>query len=274
MTKKNGELVERGLHAVEAQTATELAATQGQELLIQAAQVLGAVKVTRSLATVISSQSFRALMQFRDEKMYEAFNFTRFDDFLNDSPHSPMTKSQFYERLNTIDREGDGAFDALNALNVPFSARKALPAGAVQLEGDTLVVGEERVPLNDRRRVIQAIKTLAEANEQQALKIEKGTEQNKKLKKKLDDQKQAGNGAALSDYDQALLNLLGAYSNLVSLAFELKDPERLEKREYTFARLADQRLQLEEALGVHAPSNGNGAYDLGEGELDELADQM
>ncbi|HZT60978.1 MAG TPA: hypothetical protein VFA21_20405 [Pyrinomonadaceae bacterium] len=184
-----------------------------------------------------------------------------------------MSKNQFYERLNAIDREGNHAFDALNALNIPFSIRKALP-GSVEVEGDTLIIGEERVPINDRRRVIATVKALVEKNQQQATKIEKGEAQNKKLKQERDEyKKRPSSSGAFDEYDTVLINALGALANLKSIAFNLPDAERLRKRDYTFERLAEMRLELEEALGVRAPANG-GAYQLSDDEIDELGDSM
>lgn len=258
---------------------TALDARQSHDKAVDAAMKIGAIgmmnTIAEKLATQLSSQALRALEHFAETKGHEALGFERFDDFLNESPYSPMTKHQYYERRAVLDKESDQVFDVLNSMRIPVSARKLLTEGAVQIEGDEIVVGGNvRVPINNAAAVKNLIKELASETARQSKKIERGEEQNKKLKKKLDERKQAGNGAALSDYDQALLNLLGAYSNLVALAFELKDPERLEKRDYTFARLADQRLQLEEALGVHAPANGNGAYEFAERELDALTDSI
>ena len=115
-----------------------------------------------------------------------------------------MKKSVYYDRLSALEAEGDGTYNLLNNLGVPLSKRKLLTDGTVQVEGDMLVVGAERIPLHDRHRVVEAIRTLADETTRQAKKIEKGTEENKKLKRERDDLKKAGSGAALSEYDAAL----------------------------------------------------------------------
>lgn len=236
---------------------------------------LGGIGAISNLADKLSAQAIRALEVFEQSKGYKALGFKTFKDFLNESRYSPVSKSQYYDRLDALTQEGDAAYDLLNSLNVPLSRRKKLPPGAVTVEDDTLVIGELRIPLEDRRRIVETVKSLAETNQQQARKIEKGTEQNKKLKQERDELKKgkAASGA-LDEYDSTLVQLLGLYANLTSLAFEMPDALRLKKRDYTFARLADQRLQLEEALGVHAPSNGHGEYPLGDAEVGELADSM
>lgn len=264
---------------VAAKAASAVAEQHSHDRAIDAAMKLGAIgmmnNIAATLASQLGSQAIRALEHFADTKGHEALGFERFDDFLNESPYSPMTKHQYYERRAALEKEGDQLFDVLNTMRIPVSARKQLSAGAVQIEGDDIVVGGNvRIPVGNAVAVKELIKDLASETSRQAKKIEKGEAQNKKLKQQRDDLKKRGGSASLDDYDQALLNLLGAYANLISLGFGLVDAERLQKREYTFVRLADLRLQLEEALGVHALSNGNGEYELADNELDELADSM
>jgi hypothetical protein len=257
-----------------AQDAIEqTAAAQGEVRREEALMFLGGIGAVNKLAEKLSSQAIRALEAFGESKGHEALGYETFANFLNESPYAPMKKSAYYNHLNALTSEGDATYDLLNHIGVSLSKRKLLSEGAVMLDGDTLVVGEARVPINDRRRIVEAVKTLVETTQQQARKIEKGTEDNKKLKKKINEQKQAGNGAALSEYDSALITVLGALANLKSLAYELTDPQRLEKREYTFERIAEARLELEEALGVSAPST-NGDFDLAADEIDDLADTM
>lgn len=274
MTKKQQSLELAKEHIT--RTAVESAAVTQTEVEKEEALVyLGGIGAISNLADKLSAQAIRALEVFEQSKGYKALGYDTFKDFLNESRYSPVSKNQYYDRLGALTQEGDAAYDLLNSLKVPISKRKQLPAGAVRVEDDTLILGEQRIPLDDRRRVVDAITALAESNEEKARKIEKGTEQHKKLKQERDELKKRGAASgALDEYDATLVQLLGLYANLVSLAFELPDTVRLEKRDYTFARLADQRLQLEEALGVHAPSNGDGGYPLGEKEIDELADEM
>ena len=123
----------------------------------EALMYLGGIGAIKSLADKLSSQTVRALEAFGESKGYEALGFATFADFLNESPYSPMKKSVYYERLSALEAEGDGTYNLLNNLGVPLSKRKLLTDGTVQVEGDMLVVGAERIPLHDRRRVVEAV---------------------------------------------------------------------------------------------------------------------
>lgn len=275
MSKRNTnlEVVKEGL----ARSAHEQAATSTAEVSKdEALMFLGGIGAINSLTDKLAAQTIRALEAFGESKAYENFGYSTFAEFLDDSPHSPMTKHQYYDRRNALAVEGDSTYNLLNSMGVPLSKRKLLTDGTVHLDGDTLVVGEERIPLTDRRRVVEAIKTLAEEGARKEKKIAKGEEQNKKLKRERDDLKKSGaTSGALSDYDTALINLLGAFSVLVNLGFELTDDVRLEKRGYTFEQLAALRLQLEEALGVHGPNvSAEDRAALSDSEVAEVGDLM
>lgn len=272
--KKNNQSLELVKEQVGEGAVEQAAASNGEVRQAEALMFLGGIGAIRSLADKLSSQTIRALEVFGESKGYETLGYANFVDFLNTSPYSPMTKSQYYDRLNALESEGDSTYDLLNNLGVPLSKRKLLTEGDVQLDGDTLVIGQQRVPVNDRQRVVEAVRLLVAASQHQAKKIEKGTEQLTKVRKERDDlKKRGGSGGSLDEFDSALLAALGALTNLNALAFNLTDPERLQKREYTFERLAEARLDLEEALGVSAPSAG-GEFDLSEQDLSELDGDM
>ncbi len=104
--------------------------------------------------------TFRALEQFAEVEGYRALGFDRFDQFLNSS-RSPLTKSQYYERKALLEAEGDQTFDVLNSLNVPITLRRQVGTGAVRVEGDALIVDDERIALDDRAVVVEVMKMLA-----------------------------------------------------------------------------------------------------------------
>ena len=92
--------------------------------------VLGGVRVAGSIATNISSEAFKALIRFGEDKYFESFTdsegnyFTNFADFLNESPYSPMTKTQFYARKTLFDSEGERMFDLFGELGLSIRKRK------------------------------------------------------------------------------------------------------------------------------------------------------
>lgn len=255
--------------AVEQAVAGHEEVTQAEALMF-----VGGVRAISNLSEKLSAQTVRAYEAFEQSKGYKALGYATFVEFL-ESPRSSMSKSQYYDRLGALTAEGDAAYDLLNNLNVPLSRRKLLAEGAVQVEGDTLIVGEERVPLGDRRRVVEAIRTLAESSAAQKVKIDKGTEQLKKVRKERDElKKRGGSGGSLDDVDSALLLLLGGFANLKALAFNLTDPERIQRRDYIFERIAEARAELEEALGVSAPSARGDFDDLSDNDVEEAGENF
>jgi hypothetical protein len=252
----------------------QVAAAQAEVEKEEALLYLGGIGAISNLADKLSSQSIRALEAFEQSKGYKALGYETFKDFLTESRYSPVSKNQYYDRLNALSHEGDATYDLLNALNVPISKRKKLPPGTVKVEGETVIVGESRFQLDDKRRVAQVITALSADNESKARKIEAGEKRHDKVKRERDELKKRGGSVGLDEYDTTLIQLLGLYANLTGLASEMTDSERLQKRDLTFARLADARLELEEALGVHAPSNGTGNYQLSEDDIAELGEEM
>ena len=240
----------------------------------EALMYLGGIGAIKSLTDKLSAQAVRALEAFGESKAYELLGFKTFADFLNESPYSPLTKNQYYDRLNALEAEGDAAYDLLNNLGVPISKRKLLTDGAVQLEGDTLVIGEERVPLNNRRRVVEAIRTLAEETARQAKKIEKGQEQNKKLKQERDELKKRGGVGVISDYNAALLQLVGAFDALRRELESLDDEQRGAVQDHTLRTVAEQRLMLEESFGFEPPAHNNGHGGVSDDDVDAIGELM
>ncbi len=275
---KSSKNVATTLQKVEAATVRNLQAAGREAAIFETGQLLGAIRATQNLGRHISSQSFRALMLFRDEKGHEALGFERFDDFLNNHPDAPMTKHQFYERLSALEREGDAAFDLLNSLRIPIAARKQIGNGQVRIEGETVVVGledkEVAIPISDRAKVTEVLRELAAKTAEQRRTIERGKTEVTKLKKKLDTAKQSG-ATGNSPFDHALLNLLGAFTALISEVENLSPDEIEERRSTMFIQLTNQRLRLEEAFGLKAPnSNGNGKLHISDSVMDDISDAL
>lgn len=280
--KRNGQAVQQALQKVDRVASETLEAAQKQASMSDALQLLGAIRATQSLGSSITAQSFRALIQFRDAKGHEALGFDRFDDFLNEFPTSPMSKSQFYERLHAIEREGDTLFDLLNTLRVPLATRKQIREGEIRVEGELLLLGSNdkqvEIPLADSRAVAGVIRDLAETTASQAVKIakqqekiKKGSEELKNQKKRFDQQ----SSYQQPPYEQALFNLIGAFTVLYKELEELPAHERREKRAYTLKQIADQRLRLEELFNLKAPKLTEKERAAGMDEIiDELAEEM
>lgn len=246
-----------------------------QQSSFETGMILGATTAMHSLSNNLSVQVIRALQHIRDEKRFEEAGFKRFDDFLDRHPHSPMTYRQFHHREKALESEGAPLFDYLNGIRVPLSARKLLTEGAVQIEGDQIIIGETRVPANDPELVAEVIRTLAEENQRQTKKLaaqkeklDKGVEENKKRRKEADE---ATRGAYMpAPVDQALFNLIGMFTSLITELEALPAHERADKRDYILQQTANQRLRLEQALDLEVPQMSVTECDAGLNEV--LAD--
>ncbi|GEM_PF-2261676 len=232
---------------------------------MRGAEMIGALRAMDNLHKHLGSQVIRGLEQFQSEKGYESYGFTRFDDFLDGYENSPMSKRQYYDRRDALNREGDELYDALNALKIPMSARKLLGDGSIQIEGDEIVIGDERTSLSDRNFIKQTIQTLAQKQSQTAKeleklrkKVEKGDEENNKLKQKIDTLK----NSPLGDNSQhphsiAHLNLIGAFNLLAQEAEELSDEEKQQLAPRTFETIAAQMEKLSSAYNRATTSANN-----------------
>lgn len=249
-------------HATEvlAKHLTEHEQQQRDNALIK----LGGFNVVNRIAQTLSSELMRALITFREEKLYESLGYENFTDFLNTSEYAPMSKSQFYERKAVLEKEGDVTFDLLNNLAFPVIKRKQLGAGHIQLDGDTVIVvsgefGEEtteEINITDRARLLETLSALADANADKSKKLEKKQAQLEKSEaeiKRLDEDNDnilAHNKTdALDPHAAALLNLVGAFNQLKITAEQLPEAEKSQFAPRVFQTIAAQMDTLSTGYG-------------------------
>ena len=194
------------------------------ERAVAEAQTLGALKAGFSIGRSLSLGAFLNFRKFVDDASYEALGYTTAVEFLN-SGDSPMTKSQYYERLSALAREGEPVFDLLNSMQITLKNRKLLNKGEIRIEGDDVIVGqeesEERVPIGDRLAVKTLIATLVEEKTKSQIKIQSQDQQLKKQEKQLkkgqedfEKLKRKAGQASDTPHLQALLLVRGAYVKL------------------------------------------------------------
>jgi hypothetical protein len=201
--------------------------------------MIGAVGAVNHIAATLSAQTMRGLQTIRDEKIFESFGYTRFDDFLNESEFSPMSYRQFIDREKLLENEGEKLFDVLNMSGMSHKQRRLLGSGYVQVDeakGTVLIVtGEdmeedvEEIELSDRNRLLQTLSALADQaavlnqkNSKQKQQIERGEQQVEDLKKKLDEAKDKPGSVSIFDMWLNACRSIDAMTEMVKKASDVE----------------------------------------------------
>lgn len=287
------------IRSVEEAHASELVASRlesySSEQRDLGLMVLGGFRVSERISAAVAAEGFKALMRFAEEKLYEAFGFTNMVDFLNDSPHAPMTKAQFYERRELYGKEGERLFDLFTELGLSIRKRKLLGQGNVAIEGENAVIrddsGEETVvPISDQARLIEVITAVVDSKvqlrkdlEKQKEKIEQQKETIRLAHDDLDRERARKSVEALGDtHSMALAAVIGAFKNLRDEVAGLSEIDRGARKDHVLELLAGQMQLTAEAYGSadwarHAPRperapTGDDEADYVEDLLDRVLD--
>jgi hypothetical protein len=217
--------------------ATE-AAQRAIESVIRSNQIkefVGAAKVMNKLAITLSSQVLLGLKHFQEQEGYKEYGCKTFVEFLEQHPELDLSKSKYYRLSEALETEGPDAFDLLNGLNIPLSSRKKLGTGAIQIEGDDLVINDQRVPLDDPKRIKRAISQVVAEVDKATSKASKAEKENEKLKKKLEQAVEEARAAAIIPRDdtdpanQAYLRVIASLTELTRELGELSQAEAAER---------------------------------------------
>ncbi len=220
--------------------------------------VLGGIRAVHSVSEALSAQSIRALQRIRDEELYKAEGFSRFDTFLDESPLSPMGYDKFNRLEKALLSEGDELFNYLNSINAPMAKRRLLGKGTVEIEGEDIVIhqedGEHRIAVSDRATLLSTLSRLADQTNEQRRTIER---QNKKLKKgeeeyeKLRRQPPSHDTLVSRGFDDCLFTAVSALGALSQRVADLT-PEEAEAAQSRVLELVSQPVQkLQEAFLAH-----------------------
>lgn len=247
--------------------------------------VLGGVRAVNSVAEALGAQSIRALQRIRDEELYKAEGFTRFDAFLDESPLSPMNYKKFNRLETALLNEGDELFNYLNAINAPMARRRLLGKGTLTVEGEEIVVrhghddDEQRIAISDRGVLLSTLSKLADQNGEQQRKIGR---QEKRLKKGEEEYKallRCGSTPFKATPDaikRVAFDALAALGILTTAASKLSTEDAHAVRESLLAPLAEQWYALHAALRYQtAPGSLSGlTAHISAAALEELTEEM
>ena len=220
-------------------------------------QMLGAAKYASYIQGQAKSDIVRFLILVRDEKRYLDFGMQNFDDFL-ESEFSQLTRPTFYRELDLYNNEGE-QYDLFNEWKIPARVRKQLTSGDISIDGDEVVVGEERVSITQGGSIkaileqlvkekIAATKTADEAVD----KLERTERRLKAEQSTVDDLR-----AAIDRFNEktpfqiAFGDLFAAASILADFVANELDPEDRERRAEQDCKALEVILNdVKEAYGI------------------------
>lgn len=246
-----------------AEKHSELATHHDNRALAAAHFILGRIKQNDHLSHAISSnldaQTIRALERFQREKQHEVLGFDTFDQFLNESEFSPMTKRQYYDRLALVRGHGDEIYDLLTAVGISVRSQKMLGKGELSIKNDTLYIGDREVEvantgiikdvlndLFDEKRQLQTDIAKRESRiEKLEAQVSTGTDEYDELRRSFD---------ALNDgdpHDRAYSKAANAIIRLMDAAETLPEAERKERGRSVVKQLHNLVIDLRSAYGIN-----------------------
>lgn len=195
--------------------------------LYTALGAMNGLTLTSSFGLAARAQLLR---QIKQEDLYKAVA-TSWEEFCAD--FLPFGRSTADNLIRELDRLGEDFMNAAEQLNLGQRQMVALAGMPSRLlpraEGDEIVVGDERVPLSEKDRVVQLLEELVAGQEKLTLRIEQGEEQLAKksteareLKDQLKRIEDAQAGRVTEEYDRLAIQAIKA---LRAFADCLSDPE-------------------------------------------------
>lgn len=152
--------------------------------------VMGGLDAINTIATNLNSALIIKLQKIRDTAAYQKAGFTRFDDFMDKFPGSPMSYKRFNYLENIFKSLGSDIFDLTSSAGLSARQQKLLGKGNVEIDGDKVVVhfdGDivEEFDINNRRQWMESLKALADSHAEKNIKIERLKEKEAKHDEKV-----------------------------------------------------------------------------------------
>lgn len=235
-----------------------------QQKEMEIAFLLGGIDVVNVLTTNLQSALIRKIQRIRDDQIYLGSGFTRFDDFLDKHPLSPMSYKKFNELEKFLEQETPPLFDLLQGSGLSVQKRKALQKAGLSIEDDKLVAylpGDEtptEIAIDNERMWVHSLKTIIERLESTEKRLKKHDEQaaSKELRiRELyqeNDRLRASKAADMSadPHMMAVIRLEVAFNDLKLAVENLSPVERQQFAAVTFEKIADRCEQLRLAYGT------------------------
>jgi hypothetical protein len=239
-------------------------------------ELLGASKAFAYTGQTAEAQFMVTLMTIQEQELWREaeFDSTRncndFDEFL--LIYGEFGKTAYYKRKALVEKEGIHSFDIMAHLGISMKQRQQLTAGAITIEGEEVIINDERVPISDKKRIKVLISTLTEKVEAQSRQLEKGQASFEKMKSRaLDAEKRAKEASStvpLRELRQTeLIVAITGYADAVR-AEPYTDSAALK---LAVERIGDALAPLWRALGTTPTS---GLPSTGDKDLDSAIDAL
>ncbi len=205
----------------------------------------------QNLAQMCEAEAIRGLEQIEELELFRAMGYKTFVDFLN-SDHCFIGKNAYYTRRELLHKEGEQLYDVFNGLEISMRKRKLLGKGSLEIDGNDLVFTEtdERVPLTDRKRLLEILTIAVDANVEKTAKIEKGEADIRRLKEKLfDAETESSPRSAIPDLDKAHMVASGAIAALADEIARLDERACQAYLDGPMNLLATQYQRLNDEIG-------------------------
>lgn len=250
--------------------SAEMAARQNVDALNDLFYRLGGLDVLQTVANNLNAALIRNLQVIRDDRLYLAAGFQRFDDFMDNHPRSKMSYKRFNYIEGIYNNLGPETFDLMSGSGLSMRQMKALGRGNVEVDGDHIVVTSddgqtEAIEIANRRQWLDAVTTLAKAKsdsdekvrrQQKTIESQEQTIQN--AHDDLDRERARKYAEAGQDpHSVALANACFALAALREAAGELSPVDRSARRDNVLETLAGQLEKLRAAYrseGTERPS--------------------
>jgi cell division protein FtsB len=246
-----------------ADAALERAQTvQDDNAVKEAVFILGRIKqndhIGNAIAANLSAQTILALQRFQQEKKHEALGYDTFDKFLNESPYSPMTKPQYYDRLAIVTKHGPDVADLLTSIGISMRSQKMLGKGELSIQGDRVFVGDKELEgsdtgiikevlteLFDERRTLQAE---SQKKDEKIVKLEsqidQGTDEYEELRRNYDKLRTG------DPYDEALAHAIYSLLDLQEQIGHLPDDQKPAKGDIAVPQLWSVIQSVKQSYGI------------------------
>lgn len=249
--------LEKIQHKAEGIIGETLSAEAEQEGVNDLYFVMGGLDAINTIATNLNSALIIRLQHIRDNNLYLKAGFSRFDEFMDKFPRSPMGYKRFNYLENIFKSLGSDIFDLTSSAGLSARQQKLLGKGNVEVEGSKVLVhfdGDvvEEFDINNRRQWLESLKALADSHAEKNIKLARQKEQIEKHGDKVRelyddiDRAKVANIAdiASNPHMVARVELGLAFRKLTEAAADLSPIEKDQLRDGVFEDIAGWRTDL------------------------------